>query len=683
MCGVCSGYVADYCGTERSFGGGELTGLEIHAGQTASGATNKAFGGADAMADAIARADAKWGDVGFGTTGGTVTFSFSDYRGAGAMQFTAEGRALVVDALRMITDVADIDFAWADDGDFDTTDSQSGNIVYTQYGTSSLGGGEGGWSGERWYGDSTWTITDGEVDVDGQNLSLFIHETMHALGLSHPGNYNGGGATYANDAAFWDDTAQFTVMSYFSADKTGGNYARNANTNLMLYDIAVLQLVYGANTTTRTGETVYGFNSTARIENGPDEEGATGALGDVDASWRLDNASDDIIGAIWDAGGRDTIDLSGFSSASDVDLREGGFSSFGGLTNNLAVAFGAVIEDAIGGAGDDTLRGNAAANKLTGNAGDDTLRGDAGNDVLVGGAGADALDGGTGTDVASYATSAAGLTVDLTNGAANTGDAAGDTFTSVENLVGSARGDTLRGDGVANTLSGRGGNDVLFGRDGADRLFGDNGNDILFGGAGGDLLNGGRGFDYASYKDSASGIVIDVISPENNAGDAAGDVLRLIENLVGSNLADTILGGNVQNELLGRNGADVIDGRGGADMIDGGGGADVMTGGQGYDTFRYQLAGESTAAATDTITDFDRRYDLIDLSRVDADATATGNQAFAFVGQAAFSGEAGELRYAVANGDARVEADVDGDGTADLVIGLDGVTQLSANDFVL
>ena len=687
MCGVCSGFVASYCASDAEAlvgsGGGAITGFEIHAAQTASGATNKQFGGVGAMVDAITRSDAKWGDVGFGTTGGEVSFSFSDYRGGGAMQFTVEGRKLVVDALRMIEDVAGITFAWADSGDFSTTDSQFGDIVYTQFGTSPFGGGVGGWSGGRAGGDPTWTIDEGEVDVYGQNLSLFLHETMHALGLSHPGNYNGSGTTYANDAAFWDDTAQFTVMSYFQAAETGGNYARNSNTNLMLYDIAALQEVYGVNTTTRAGNTVYGFNSTARIENGPSQDGTMGARGDLDASWRLETASDNLIGAIWDAGGRDTIDLSGFSGASDVDLREGGFSSFGGLSNNLAVAYGAVIEDAVGGAGGDTLRGNAVANKLTGLDGNDMLRGAGGNDVLVGGSGGDTLDGGTGTDVASYATATAGVTADLADATRNAGDAAGDTFVSIENLVGSGRGDTLRGDGGVNTLAGRGGNDVLFGRGGADRLFGEDGNDILFGGAGGDVLNGGRGFDYVSYRDSTFGITIDVISPATNGGYAAGDVLQLIENLVGSDFADTILGGNVQNELLGRDGADVIDGRGGADLIDGGGGADVMSGGQGYDTFRYQLAGESTAQATDTITDFDRAFDLIDLSRVDADAGTAGNQVFGFIGRAAFSNTAGELRYGTEGGVARIQADIDGSGTADMVIDLDAVTTLTAADFVL
>ena len=244
-------------------------------------------------------------------------------------------------------------------------------------------------------------------------------------------------------------------------------------------------------------------------------------------------------------------------------------------------------------------------------------------------------------------------------------------------------GDELSGLGGADELRGDGGNDVLRGGDGDDRLFGGDNNDILFGDAGADLLNGGRGFDFVSYTASASGITIDAMDASLNAGDAEGDRLQLIENLVGSNFADTISGGNVANVLLGRNGADVIDGRGGADTIDGGGGADVMTGGQGFDTFRYQLAGESGPRAQDRITDFERGRDTIDLSRIDADAATAGDQAFTFIGTASFTGQAGELRYGRGPDNATVIADMDGDGRADFAVRLDGVTALTADDFVL
>ena len=118
----------------------------------------------------------------------------------------------------------------------------------------------------------------------------------------------------------------------------------------------------------------------------------------------------------------------------------------------------------------------------------------------------------------------------------------------------------------------------------------------------------------------------------------------------------------------------------GNDFLYGGSGVDALTGGAGFDTFRYRSVNESRAGRADTITDFDRRLDTIDLSRIDANENAFGDQAFDFIGQGvAFSGQAGELRYFVG----RVEGDTDGDGRADLVIRLDDVARLGADDFVL
>lgn len=102
-----------------------------------------------------------------------------------------------------------------------------------------------------------------------------------------------------------------------------------------------------------------------------------------------------------------------------------------------------------------------------------------GNDNLEGGLGPDVLDGGSGTDTASYAGAPAGVTASLGQSSGNTGEAAGDTYTSVENLTGSAFADTLTGDGNANTIDGGGSNDVITGNGGNDFLFGSAGNDMF------------------------------------------------------------------------------------------------------------------------------------------------------------------------------------------------------------
>lgn len=225
-------------------------------------------------------------------------------------------------------------------------------------------------------GGATSEITNSTIALGGPSLSLALHEIGHAIGLSHPGDYNGGGSSYENDAEFYQDSEQYSVMSYWSGNKTGAVLGRfttdedgnsvymGGATGLGLFDIAALQRVYGANETTYTTDTTYGFNSN------------TG-----DEGWTLDGKSDWIQAAIWDAGGIDTIDMSGYAEDAEIDLREEAFSSTGGLKYNLAIAKGAIIENAIGGTGNDSLRGNAVANVLSG--GDDTLNGGGGADTAI------------------------------------------------------------------------------------------------------------------------------------------------------------------------------------------------------------------------------------------------------------------------------------------------------------
>jgi len=165
------------------------------------------------------------------------------------------------------------------------------------------------------------------------------------------------------------------------------------------------------------------------------------------------------------------------------------------------------IENLYGSQFNDSLRGDQQANAIWGAAGDDVIHtrggddtaytayGGAGNDVLLGHDGADLLDGGTGIDWAQYSAATERVIADLQQAANNTGEAAGDIYVSIENLVGSDYNDGLRGDRGANTLLGGDGNDVLLGRDGLDRLFGGDGDDYLHGGEDIDLYYGGAGRD--------------------------------------------------------------------------------------------------------------------------------------------------------------------------------------------
>ncbi len=161
----------------------------------------------------------------------------------------------------------------------------------------------------------------------------------------------------------------------------------------------------------------------------------------------------------------------------------------------------------------------------------DTLTGDDGDNVLEGGAGADALDGGAGRDAASYRSSNAAITVNLATNARSGGHAAGDTFTSIENLIGSAYNDTLTGNDTDN---------------------------VIEGGAGADTLAGGLGIDTVSYRGSSAGVTVNLLTNAVSGGDAAGDVLSGFENVTGSQFDDTLIASTVAN---------VFDGLGGTDTV--------------------------------------------------------------------------------------------------------------------
>jgi Ca2+-binding RTX toxin-like protein len=146
-----------------------------------------------------------------------------------------------------------------------------------------------------------------------------------------------------------------------------------------------------------------------------------------------------------------------------------------------------------------------------------------------------------------------------------------------------------------------------------------------------------------------------------------------------------LAGNAADNQLVGSIGADTLDGREGNDMLTGGGGQDTLTGGGGADRFRFDAASDSVVGASaDVITDFSRAQgDRIDLSQIDANRAATGDQAFAFIGTGLYTGVAGQLRYAVDGGVTIIAGDVDGDRVSDFHIRLTGTIALVAGDFIL
>lgn len=173
-----------------------------------------------------------------------------------------------------------------------------------------------------------------------------------------------------------------------------------------------------------------------------------------------------------------------------------------GLGGNDTINGGSGVDTVYGGSGNDSIYGGSGHDRLYGEAGSDTLRGDIGNDTLEGGAGADKHFGGTGSDWVSYAKAKSGVGMDLRNNLGNFGDAAGDKFDSIENIMGSNFDD---GGGIVGTqgLYGNSGNNIIMGLGGDDTLFSNGGNDTLLGGSGNDIISGSSGSD---YLDGGAGI---------------------------------------------------------------------------------------------------------------------------------------------------------------------------------
>lgn len=291
-------------------------------------------------------------------------------------------------------------------------------------------------AGDVWIADPSVNVSNNQFLPGQYGLQTLNHELGHAIGLNHPGTYNfsddndGDGVpdpiTYEGDAQYFQDSHQYTIMSYFDSYETG---AQNIDWNVMRFvypstpmvdDVFVAQQKYGAEMNTRTGDTTYGFNSTSDVTN---------------AAMKFNNGEMFTIFTIWDAAGNDTIDLSGYHTPSVIDLRPGAYSSAGGwgaydpsligvtptlaeinanntdagfgarsatlfniyfngvagtneglswkqitgtgdqylMEQNIGIAYGAIIENAIGGHGNDRINGNAADNQFTGNLGADTF----------------------------------------------------------------------------------------------------------------------------------------------------------------------------------------------------------------------------------------------------------------------------------------------------------------------
>jgi len=272
----------------------------------------------------------------------------------------------------------------------------------------------------------------------------------------------------------------------------------------------------------------------------------------------------------------------GNAAANLIDGADGNDRVNGGAGNDTLG--GGAGDDALdGGIGNDALDGGADDDMLVGGEGNDALDGGAGDDTLDGGLGNDALEGSSGIDTASYVWAGGVVTVSLAITSAQETGAGRDTLAGIENLTGSGYHDVLAGDG------------------GANLLYGWVGNDWLEGGLGNDTLDGGDGTDTAAYASATAGVTVSlgIAGPQDTVG-AGTDTLVRMENLEGSNFADTLSGDGAVNVLRGGSDNDFLYGAAGNDRLEGGDGDDTLEGGTGNDNLTGGFGSNTASYASAT-----------------------------------------------------------------------------------
>ena len=472
-----------------------------------------------------------------------------------------EFKAAAIGALQSWAAVTALQFIFVDDAPFNAATDWM-EIVSPELGEADDGS---AFSNDRYVsiGQRFHDTEPSRTDVGGYVFDSFIHEFGHEFGLNHPGlyNYSGPGGVqinYLNNATWIYDRQQYSVMSYFDGIDVGEDTRWSASTPLMADIEAVIRRFFstvdadGVRTyqtiNLNTGDNIYGFGSTQE-------------------SYTLTSTGlqHNIGFVIHDTGGTDTIDFSGSTAGTILDLRAGQFSSVNGHNNNVSIFAGHnadgteyYIENGVGSRFDDVLIGNDGANVLDGRAGDDRMAGYGGDDTYF----VDSID-----DIVREAAGGGTDTVILLSRDLHIRKIA-----NIEHII---YADELapqphNGDGEpALSIGDNSLTSIIFGDNGNNTLDGGGGSDTIFGQGGDDLIIGGR--DSLASRDINN--TIDVADLEDQTESDDGD--------------DTLYGGGGNDTILGGQGNDILDGGDGNDTLSGQDGVDIFRGGAGSDTVDY------------------------------------------------------------------------------------------------
>ncbi len=417
---------------------------------------------------------------------------------------------------------------------------------------------------------------------NGYTFQTFLHEIGHALGLGHAGAYNAGSGspTYANSATWVNDSWQQTMMSYWdqseNTEYSDDSYAQL--TSPMAVDWIALNALYswqGYGTYNAfTGNTIWGYGTNISTITST-------AFANL-ATYAATNAF-----TIVDGGGIDTIDFSNYNANQVIDLfvsttgmTHAWLSSVGGLTKNMTIAIGSIIENATGGGGDDTLWGNDYNNVLIGNGGNDVIFSqNGGGDALYGGTGNDGLYSGTGNN---YQDGGDGNDILASSSGADQGYGGNGN----DYIYSYGGNDYLGGYAGTDTVYGGTGDDTVWGYDGSyinesDVLYGGDGNDWVYVGTGAETVDGGAGIDFL-YSVSSNSYTFNMATGATNQ---SGEVFTNFEIAYMGSGDDTVTGGPGDDTIYGGGGNDsLIGSEGGVDVLYGGTGDDTLAGGNYLDT---------------------------------------------------------------------------------------------------